>query len=234
MNIVRRLGSHKRGLVASFGAVAALGLTSAYTLGGFSATVANPSSTFSSATIQLEEGSGSTTCFSTGTGSGGTVTAANTNSTCGINVLTGTLDQVPGATALSSTITLTNVGNKAASVASLVTGTCGAAAASDNGGYTGSDNSGFCGKVDVTIANTTSGAGYKCVYPVEPAGTACPSLSSSATLATLAGQTFTTPMSSLTAGASATYVVSVQLDPSATNADQGLTATMPFTWSISQ
>ena len=54
------------------------------------------------------------------------------------------------------------------------------------------------------------------------------------TLASLANQTFnTTPMSAL-AGASATYVVSVQLDSSATNADQGLTATLPFTWAINQ
>ena len=91
----------------------------------------------------------------------------------------------------------------------------------------------FCGKVDVTIANTTTGATDKCVYPTQAA--ACPALSNTYTLATLANQTFnTTPMSALAAGASATYVVSVQLDSSATNADQGLTATLPFTWAINQ
>ena len=82
MSVVSRITSNKRGLIASLAAVAALGLTSTYTLGGFSATVANSSSTFSSATIQLEEGNGTTTCYSTGTGSGGSVNAANTNSTC--------------------------------------------------------------------------------------------------------------------------------------------------------
>ena len=232
MSVVSRITSNKRGLVASLAAVAALGLTSTYTLGGFSATVADSSSTFSSATIQLEEGNGTTTCYSTGTGGGGSVSAANTNSTCSINVLTGTLDQVPGGTPLTSTITLTNVGNKAASVASLVTSACSQGTASDANGYVGSD-AGFCGKVDITIANTTTGATDKCVYPTQ--ATACPSPSSTYTLSSLANQTFnTTPMSALAAGASATYVVSVELDPSATNADQGLTATEPFTWSINQ
>ena len=41
-------------------------------------------------------------------------------------------------------------------------------------------------------------------------------------------------LSPLAAGASATYVISVELDPGATNADQGLTATIPLTWSITQ
>jgi hypothetical protein len=232
MSVVSKITSNKKGLIASLAAVAALGLTSTYTLGGFSATIADSSSTFSSATIQLQEGNGTTTCFSTGTGSGGSVTAANTNSTCSINVLTGTLDQVPGGAALTSTITLTNVGNKAASLASLVTGACGQSTASDAAGYVGSDPA-FCSKVDVSIANTTAGATDKCVYPSQ--ATACPTLSSTYTLSSLANQTFgTTPMSALAAGASATYVVSVQLDAAATNADQGLTATEPFTWAINQ
>lgn len=231
--MAQRILQHKRGLLASLAAVGALGMTSAYTLGGFSATDANSASSFSSATVQLEEGNGSTTCFSTGTGSGGAVSAANTNSSCNINVLGGTLDQTPGGSALTSTITLTNVGNKAASIASLVTGACSAAAASDDGGYVGSDTTGFCSKVDVTVANTTTGAVDKCVFPTQTA--ICPSLSNSYTLASLASQSFgTTPLSALGAGASATYVMSVQLDSSATNADQGLTATLPCTWSISQ
>jgi hypothetical protein len=232
--MMRRIGSNKRGLAASVAAVGALALTATYTLGGFSATIANSASTFSSATIQLEEGNGATTCYSTGTGTGGSVAAANTNSTCAINVLTGSLDQVPGGTALTTTITLTNVGNHNATMASLVTGACSAAAASDDNGYVGSDTAGFCGKVDVTVANTTSGATDKCVYPTQ--ASACPALSSANTLAGLASTTFgTTPMSALNASASATYLITVQLDSAAaTNADQGLTATLPFTWSISQ
>ena len=71
------------------------------------------------------------------------------------------------------------------------------------------------------------------VFPTQ-AG-ACPALSNASTLAGLANTTFdTVPMSALAAGASATYVITVQLDASATNADQGLTATIPLTWSITQ
>ena len=38
--------------------------------------------------------------------------------------------------------------------------------ASDANGYAGSDTS-FCNKVDVTVANTTTGATDKCVYPTQ-------------------------------------------------------------------
>jgi hypothetical protein len=54
-------------------------------------------------------------------------------------------------------------------------------------------------------------------------------------LADLAAQTFSTPaLTALAPGASATYVITVQLDGGATNGDQGLTATIPLTWSITQ
>jgi hypothetical protein len=235
--LVRQVARNKRGLAAAVAAVTALGFTSVYTLGGFSASVANPTSTFSSATLQLEEGNGVTTCWSTGTtSSGGTVSAANSNTTCTINVLTGTLDQVPAGTALSSTITLTNAGNHAATVAGLVIGACSVAAASDAAGYVGADltANAFCSKVDVTISNTTTGATDKCVYPTPAA--VCPALSNTYNLTTLAtaASFSTTPMSALAAAGTATYVIAAQLDTSATNADQGLTATVPFTWSINQ
>jgi hypothetical protein len=234
---VRQVSRNKSGLAAAIGAVTALGFTSAYTLGGFSGTVADPTSTFSSATIQLEEGNGITTCYTTGTGTGGSVSAANSNTTCTINVLTGTLGQIPGGTALTSTITLTNVGNHAATVATLQVGSCTVAAASDASGYVGADlaANAFCSKVDVAIANTTSGATDKCVYPTQAA--VCPALSNTYNLSTLAtaANFTTTPMSALAAGGVATYTITVQLDSTAaTNADQGLTATLPFTWAISQ
>jgi hypothetical protein len=234
MKIVRRIRKNTLGLVASLAAVAALGLTTAFTLGGFSAVINNNTSTFSSATIQLEESAGGVNCWSTQTGSsgGGTVTATNTNSTCAINALVGTLDQVPG-TSINTTLTFDNVGNHAASMASLQTGACTVAAASDDAGYVGGDTAGFCGLVDVMIANTTTGATDGCVYPTQ---VACPTFPASGdTLANLASKTFNAPpLTTLAAGATATYKVTVELDPAATNADQGLTATVPFTWTISQ
>jgi len=235
MKIVRRIRKNTWGLVASLAAVAALGLTTMFTLGGFSAAINNNSSTFSSATIQLEENNGTIQCYSTGSGgTGGTVTASNTNSACAINALVGTLDQVPGGTALESQLVFTNVGNHAISTATLGAGTCTVTTASDANGYVGGDTAGFCGKVDVVINNVTTA---KCVYPYS-ATTACTAPSSAGTLtglATYAATPVSTGFSALAAGASATYDVYVQLDgTSATNADQGLTATLPLTWTISQ
>lgn len=42
------------------------------------------------------------------------------------------------------------------------------------------------------------------------------------------------PMSTIAAGVTATYSVSVELDPSATNPHQGLAASVPLTWSIAE
>jgi hypothetical protein len=222
-----------KGLAVALGAVALLGITAATTMGGFSATLANTSNHFSSGTIQLEEGVGSTTCFSTGSGSGGSVDAANDATCSSIDDLGAAVDQVPGGTPVSTTVMVTNVGNDGTTTGSLVASTCSAAAASDDGGYVGADTAGFCGKVDVTIANTTSGATDQCAFPTLVGS--CPAPSSAATLASLASQTLSTPaMSALAAGGSATYVITVQLDATATNADQGLSATIPLTWSITQ
>lgn len=231
MRLTRAILADRRGLAAAVVAVVALGATAGVTLGGFSASVNNPTNTFSSGTVQLKEGVGATTCYSTGSGSGGAVTASNTGTCSTIDDLGAALDQVPAGTAVTTTITVTNVGNAASTGASLVTAACTAAAAGDDNGYIGSDTSGFCGKVDATVANTTSGASDKCVYPTQ--AVTCPGLSNADTLAGLANTTFgTVPMSNLAVGASATYVITVQLDTGATNADQGLTATIPLTWSI--
>jgi hypothetical protein len=182
-------------------------------------------------TVLLDESNGTTTCYSNG--SAGGVTTSNANGTCAIDDLVGTSDQVPGGTSLTTTLTFTNVGIDATTVASMAASSCTVAAAVDDNGYIGSDTAGFCGEIDVTISNTTPGAADMCVYPTQAA--ACPALSSAHTLAGLAGGTFNAvPLSTLVAGGSATYVVDVELDASATNADQGLTATVPISWSIGQ
>ncbi len=110
------------------------------------------------------------------------------------------------------------------------------APAPDGNGYVGTDLTGntFCNKVDVTISNITPGATYKCVFPAQT--TACPALgTTNDTLAALANQQFSVPpLSSIPAGSIATYQVDVQVDSSATNADQGLAAVVPFSWAISQ
>lgn len=219
------------GLIAALVAVATLAVTAAISVAGFSAQVVNNANTFSSGTMQLKESNGTISCYSTGSGSGGSVSTTN-SANCAINKLVGSLDQVPAGTPLTTTITMTNVGSANASLESLVMGTCSAAAASDDNGYVGSDTTGFCGKVDLTIGITG-----KCIYPAN-ATAACPSTPTSAgTLGAVAGTTFTNssapPLTLLTAGSSQAYTFTAMLDPSATNADQGLTAAMTMTWNQS-
>ena len=118
----------------------------------------------------------------------------------------------------------------------MVTGACTQATASDANAYVGSDTS-FCNKVDVTIANTTTGATDKCVYPTQAA--VVPGAGEHLQPVHLGKHDVQRrgpgPLSVLAPAGTATYVVTDQLDSGvATNADQGLTATLPFTWSISQ
>ncbi len=229
MRLTRNILADRKGLAAAIVAVVALGATAGMTLGGFSATIGNPTNKFSSGTIQLEEGVNATTCYSTGTGSGGSVQANNTNASCSGDDLGDFTDQMPGETETTS-VTLTNVGNDPTTSSELVSTACSVAAASDDTGYVGADLAGdaFCGEVDITIADSTASS---CIYPVS--ASACPALSNSDTLASFENGSYTT-LSPLAAGASATYVISVEVDPGATNADQGLTATIPLTWSITQ
>jgi hypothetical protein len=213
-------------------AVVALSTTAMTSLAGFSAQIVNNSNTFSAGTMQLQETQGATNCYSTGSGAGGTVTAAN-SATCSINKLVGTLDQIPAGTPLTTTVTMKNNGNVPATLESLVFGACTAAAASDANGYVGSDTAGFCGKVDFSV-----GYGTKCLYPAN-ASAACPStptssgtLAGAATLGTI-NQASTPGMVVLAAGASQTYTFTAMLDTSATNIDQGLAASMSMTWNQS-
>jgi hypothetical protein len=229
MRLTRKLLADRKGLAAAVIAVVALGSTAGITLGGFSATIENPTNTFSSGTIQLEEGVATTTCFSTGTGSGGSVASANTGTCSSEDDLGATLDQMPGIPT-STTVTLTNVGNDPTTSSELVAGACSQAAATDDSSYVGADTD-FCGKVDLSIEDSTSG---DCVYPVAASAPCGDVVTGGGTLDGFESANYTT-LSPLAAGASASYVITVELDPTnATNADQGLTATIPLTWSITQ
>jgi len=224
------------GLIAALVAVAALSSTAAITFAGFSAQIVNNANTFSSGTMQLEENQGATYCYSTGSGSGGTVTAAN-SANCSINKLVGTLNQVPGGTALSTSITMTNNGTIGATVDSLVFATCSAAAASNANGYVGSDTSGFCGKVDIEVSVGSTTQGTHCLIPASTSPCAA-TPTSAATLASIGGTTITNATSPqgltlLAASASQAYTFTVLLDSSATNIDQGLTASQTMTWNQS-
>ncbi len=72
-----------------------LAVTAGLSLGGFSAGITNPNNNFSSGTVVLKEAAGATTCFSTGTGT--TVTAANTAACTTIDDFGGPINQGPGS-----------------------------------------------------------------------------------------------------------------------------------------
>lgn len=207
---------------------ALLAVTTAVSLGGFTSTIVNPTNTFSSGTVVLSESNGVTTCDSTGgTGAGGVITATNSSNCVTIDDLGAPVNQGPGSAANTQTLTLKNVGTINGSTFTVAGGACAVTNATGTGGYNGADAA-FCSKVNVSIFNTTTG---NCVYPAG-AG-ACPVLSNTRTLTTLGGAGALS-LGALAAGATDSVVVSTQIDASATNIDQGLKATIPFTWNLNQ
>lgn len=211
-------------LLAGLLGTTVLAVTAGVSLGGFSAGITNPTNTFSSGTVVLKETAGATSCYSTGTGT--TITAGNTANCTTIDDLGGATGQGPASAATTQLLTLTNAGSIDGSTFTVSPGSCGAASA--GGTYAGTDTSGFCGKVNVTVHNDTAN---KCLYPAG-AG-ACPTLAATSTLAGL-GSAGALSIGALNAGSSTAITVKTQLDTSATNIDQGLTASMPFTWTLNQ
>lgn len=232
-----KLTRHAIGLLAGgLLATAALSATAVTaSLGGFSATVTDANGAAGSGTLLLSESHGSTTCISTGTGTASSSSiSTNDNTTCPIQVFGGTSasNLEPGGTPVSTILTLSNPGSLPGSSLTLAPGTCTATGNASPGGatntYFGTDTLGFCGKVDLTI-EAGSGTSATCIFPV--ASTApCATPSSAGTLASLASST----LAGIASGATATYTFSVSIDTSATNADQGLSAALPLTWTLNQ
>lgn len=206
-------------IAAGIAASLALGFATAGALSGFTASINNSTNTIGSGTLLMTETQGATTCLSSASG---TVTTANAGTCATINKFGGSTTIVPG-TSYTSTVTIQNNGTAPANTFTLTPAGC---ATTPNGAVNGSDTAGFCGKMDITIYDSTSA---KCVAPAG-AG-ACPAIASTTTLASLG----TTPIAlatPLAAGASRTYTFTLQLDPSATNADQGLLASEALLWSF--
>jgi hypothetical protein len=197
-------------------------------LQGFSASITNSAGSYAAGTLLLSETQGANTCISTGTNttSSNSVSAADANATCtSINLLGTQTAADPGISASTGTVTVKNIGTIAASSLTLTPGGCTAAANSATSPYSGTDTSGYCGKVDVTIFNGTN-----CVYPAQSG--ACPTPSSTYTLSTLG--TTARSLGALASAASTTYTFTLALDSSATNADQGLAASESFAWNLIQ
>ena len=215
-------------------ASALLFFTGMTAMGGFTATITNTGNSFASGSLVLQEGQGVTTCLST---ANPTAIVTNSNNCTTINLF-GATNAEPGGAATTTNDTFTNVGTLAGSTFTVAVPSGSSCTVSHNTGtgslpnsYFGSDTSGYCSKVDITIEDTTTST---CVYPAGATGAGCPALSNTYTLATLAGLATPVSLGALPAGGSASFTFTTQLDTSATNADQGLAASVPLTWELAQ
>jgi hypothetical protein len=207
-------------LIAAAAGTALVAGSSVAVISGFTASITNSVDTLGSGALIMTESSGGNTCVSSGS-----VVTSNTATCSTINKYGASTTAVPGS-AYSTPVTITNTGTAPANAFTLTAGSC---TQSSNGSFNGTDSA-FCGKVDVTIQESGKTA---CVYPASTTA-ACPATPTSAgTLAALGGSSPTLNPLSVAAGASRTFVISVMLDSTATNADQGLLASQPLTWSFS-
>lgn len=194
-------------VATSIAAAALLSVSMSGTLSGFVASITNSNNTAASGTLVMEEKSTGTTpvtCLSTDGGSVSTNTA-----TCStINKFGGSTNMTPGQT-ITTAITIKNAGTVAANTFTLTPGaTC---AQTTNGTLSGTATD-FCSKVKVVI---TSGATE--IF--------------NGTAATLAGSAAKS-LGAVAAGVSTPFSIAVTLDSAANNTYQGLSASLPLTWSF--
>jgi hypothetical protein len=230
-----RLTKNPKATILVVIAVIAACLATDYTLGGFTATIVNPTNSFASGSLQLEESQGSTTCYSNAANASGAQPVTDTTSfNCTvINNFGASSDVVPGAPT-STTISMTNLGGKDASAETLTAdSTCHVTPNADNAGQFGADPA-FCSMVDLTIENTTVGAAYRCLYPVLSTSPCDITTSGNAgNLTAIQGDSVSGLTLLPSSGAPATYVFTTMIDPSASASDMGVDATLGFTWTQS-
>ena len=95
---------------------------------GFNATLAAAKTTISSGTLQLKATTGTTSCYSTGTGSGGSVSSNSATCAAGSPAASGSLS---ASTASSATTTLSSAGTANATGGTITSASCGVAQLSD-------------------------------------------------------------------------------------------------------
>ena len=208
-----RLRTTPLALVTGLVAASLVALTMSGTLSAFSASITNSQNSAATGTLLMEEtGPGPTTCTSS---SGSTVSTANANASCSsINKFGGSTLMKPGAT-VSTDVTIKNTGSLAASTFTLLpAGTC---ARGTNGSPNGTATD-ICAKMSVVI---TTGTAKTQVF----SGTL-------AALGTATAASFTNFPGSVAPGASVPFTFAVTLDSGATNDYQGLTASVPLTWTF--
>ncbi|KQQ21018.1 hypothetical protein ASF48_10740 [Rathayibacter sp. Leaf299] len=194
-------------IATSIAAAALLSVSMSGTLSGFVASITNSNNTAASGTLVMEEKSTGTTpvtCLST---DGGTV-STNTATCSTINKFGGSTNMTPGQT-VTTAITIKNAGTVAANTFTLTPGaTC---AQTTNGTLSGTATD-FCAKVKVVITSGTTE-----IF--------------NGTAATLAGSAAKS-LGAVAAGVSTPFSIAVTLDSAANNTYQGLSASLPLTWSF--
>ncbi|WP_230673523.1 hypothetical protein [Rathayibacter sp. Leaf248] len=194
-------------IATSIAAAALLSVSMSGTLSGFVASITNSNNTAASGTLVMEEKSTGTTpvtCLST---DGGTV-STNTATCSTINKFGGSTNMTPGQT-VTTGITIKNAGTVAANTFTLTPGaTC---AQTTNGTLSGTATD-FCAKVKVVITSGTTE-----IF--------------NGTAATLAGSAAKS-LGAVAAGVSTPFSIAVTLDSTANNTYQGLSASLPLTWSF--
>jgi hypothetical protein len=131
VQLIAKRRTHKA--LSSLGLLGAMSLVLAGAAGAstFKAAIVSSNGSFSAGTLQLEgTTAGSNNCYSTGTGSGGSVTASNVQPcTSGSPIPTGELSSTASSTA---TTTLTSIGNRNATASTVMTPSCGVAQLADS------------------------------------------------------------------------------------------------------
>ncbi|NRG41290.1 hypothetical protein GTU73_16955 [Rathayibacter sp. VKM Ac-2804] len=199
-------------LATSVAAAALLSVSMSGTLSGFVASITNTNNTAASGSLVMEEkstGANPVTCLSTDGGSVSTNTA-----TCStINKFGGSTTMIPGQT-VTTAITIKNAGTVSANTFTLTPGAKCEQTANTAAGTLSGTATDFCSKLNVVITS-----GSTTVY----SGTA-------AALAGSAAKSLAT--APVTAGTSTPFTIAVTLDSSAGNTYQGLSGSLPLTWTF--
>lgn len=198
-------------IATSVAAAALLSVSMSGTLSGFVASITNANNSAASGSLVMEEkstGTNPVTCLSTDGGSVSTNTA-----TCStINKFGGSTTMIPGQS-VSTAITIKNVGTVAANTFTLTPGATCSQSVNAAAGFSGSATD-FCSKLNVVISS--GGTNVFTGTAASLAGSAVKSLS-------------TAPVAP---GTSTPFTIAVTLDQSAGNTYQGLSASLPLTWSF--
>ncbi|WP_423921462.1 hypothetical protein ACPEEZ_00825 [Frigoribacterium sp. 2-23] len=206
-----RLRTTPLALVTGLVAASLVALTMSGTLSAFSASITNSQNTAATGTLLMEESStGKTTCTSS---PASTVSSSNANASCtSINKFGGSTQMTPGTT-VTTDVVIKNTGTLAASTFTLLpAGTC----QRGTNGSTNGTASDICAKMTVVIKTGTSQVFSGTLAAL---GTATPA-------------SFTNIPSTVAAGSSVPFTFAVTLDPGATNDYQGLSASVPLTWTF--